>query len=107
MFTSAKESYAVTSKTSSLVGTDTISVFGNDGTIGGKKVDFTGQTYMGHLGQNHLRVVQLSMVHSTVRLQKQCLVDSHGLAEKVKICKKCRRHKLRNVAKTAGSAPSF
>ena len=50
MFTSAKESYAVTSKTSSLVGTDTISVFGNDGTIGGKKVDFTGQTYMGHLG---------------------------------------------------------
>lgn len=50
MFTSAKESYAVTSKTASIVGTDTISVFGNDGTIGGKKVDFTGQSYMGHLG---------------------------------------------------------
>ena len=50
MFISAKNSYAVTSKTASLVGADTISVFGNDGTIGGKKVDFTGQTYMGHVG---------------------------------------------------------
>jgi len=50
MFTSAKNSYAVTSKTSSLVGNDFVSVMGNDGTIGGKKVDFTGQTYMGHNG---------------------------------------------------------
>jgi len=50
MFTSAKNSYAVTSKTSSLVGNDFVSVMGNDGTIGGKKVDFTGQTFMGHNG---------------------------------------------------------
>ena len=50
MFTSAKNSYAVTSKTSSLVGNDFVSLKGNDGTIGGKKVDFTGQSYMGHNG---------------------------------------------------------
>jgi|TARA_B110000908_G_scaffold19741_1_gene22251 hypothetical protein len=50
MFTSAKNSYAVTSKNASMVGNDFVSVMGNDGTIGGTKVDFTGQTYMGKEG---------------------------------------------------------
>ena len=84
MFISAKNSYAVTSKTASLVGADTISVFGNDGTIGGKKVDFTGQTYMGHVGQNHLRVVQHFMDRSTDNQQKQCSVDLRGRQKKSK-----------------------
>lgn len=50
MFTSAKTSYAVTSKTASLVGNDFVSVMGNDGTIGGTNVDFTGKVYMGKEG---------------------------------------------------------
>lgn len=50
MFTSAKNSHVVVSKTSSLTGHDFVSVLGNDGTVGGKKVDFTGQAFMGHAG---------------------------------------------------------
>lgn len=105
MFTSAKESYAVTSKTSSLVGTDTISVFGNDGTIGGKKVDFTGQTYMGHLGPKPFESGATFYGSFHGQVTEAMFSRFSWFAERSKYAENAEQANSAVAAKTAGSAP--
>ena len=107
MFTSAKESYAVTSKTSSLVGTDTISVFGNDGTIGGKKVDFTGQTYMGHLGPKPFESGATFYGSFHGQVTEAMFSRFSWFAERSKYAENAEQANSAVAAKTAGSAGSF
>lgn len=50
IFMSGKESFAVSSKNTNISGAKYISVMGQKGAIGGKKVDFTGNVFQGGLG---------------------------------------------------------
>lgn len=49
-FISAKESFAASSKNTNISGAKFVSVLGQKGAIGGKKVDFTGNVYQGNEG---------------------------------------------------------
>ena len=50
IFMSGKESFAVSSKNTNITGAKFVSVLGQKGAIGGKKVDFTGNVYQGNEG---------------------------------------------------------
>lgn len=50
IFVSAKESFAASSKNTNISGAKFVSVLGQKGAIGGKKVDFTGNVYQGNEG---------------------------------------------------------
>lgn len=50
IFMSGKESFAVSSKNTNITGAKYVSVLGQKGAIGGKKVDFTGNVYQGNEG---------------------------------------------------------
>ena len=50
IFMSGKESFAVSSKNTNISGAKYVSVLGQKGAIGGKKVDFTGNVFQGGLG---------------------------------------------------------
>ena len=50
IFMSGKESFAVSSKNTNITGAKFVSVLGQKGAIGGKKVDFTGNVFQGNEG---------------------------------------------------------